>query len=63
MAFREDAGRARAENAAEVLNVLRKLVLQVLKAENTYKCGIKTKSNLCGLGIETALKVFGLLPS
>ena len=63
MAFREDACRARTENAAEVLNVLRKLVLQVLKAENTYKCGIKTKRKLCGLGVETALKVFGVLPS
>ena len=63
MTFQEDACRARAENAAEVLNLLRKLVLQVLKGEASYKCGLKAKRKLGGLGIETALTVFGLLPA
>ena len=61
MTLNEDACRARVDNAAEVLNLLRKLVLQVLKGETAYKCGAKAKRKLCGLGIDTAFRVFGLL--
>ena len=55
MAFREDDCRARAKNAAEVMNILRKLALQMLKACSTCKCGMRSKRKLCRLGIPTAL--------
>lgn len=63
MAFREDDCRARAKNAAEVMNILRKLALQMLKTCSTCKCGMRSKRKLCGLGIPTALQVLGLVPT
>ena len=63
MAFREDDCRARAKNAAEVMNILRKLALQMLKTCDTCKCGMRSKRKLCGLGIPTALQVLGLVPT
>ena len=55
--------RARAKNAAEVMNILRKLALQMLKTCSTCKCGMRSKRKLCGLGIPTALQVLGLVPT
>ena len=63
MAFKEDDCRARAKNAAEVMNILRKLALQMLKTCDTCKCGMRSKRKLCGLGIPTALQVLGLVPT
>jgi len=60
MAFAEDDCRARAENAAEVFNILRKLALQMLKTQSPYKCGMKTKRKLCGLGVLSAMRVLGI---
>ena len=63
MAFREDDCRARAKNVAEVMNILRKLALQMLKTCDACKCGMRSKRKLCGLGIPTALQVLGLVPT
>ena len=63
MAFREDDCRARAKNAAEAMNILRKLALQMLKTCDTCKCGMRSKRKLCGLGIPRALQVLGLVPT
>ncbi len=60
-AFREDDCQARAQNAAEVFNILRKLALQMLRTESRYKCGMKSKRKLCGLGVETAMRVMGMI--
>lgn len=60
-AFREDECQVRAKNAAEVMNILRKLALQMLKTDSTYKCGMKSKRKLCGLGVESALRVMGII--
>ena len=43
MAFKEDDSRARIGNSAEVLNVLRKLALHMLKTQSPYKYGMKAK--------------------
>lgn len=63
MAFGEDDCRARAKNAAEVMNILRKLALQMLKTCSARKCGMKSKRKLCGLGIPAVLQVLGLVPT
>lgn len=60
MAFAEDDCRARAGNAAEVFNILRKLALQMLKTHSSYKCGMKSKRKLCGLGVPSAMRVLGI---
>ena len=61
-AFHEDDCQARAKNAAEVFNILRKLALQMLKTESSYKCGMKSKRKMCGLGVESAMRVMGMIP-
>lgn len=61
-AFKEDDCQVRAKNAAEVFNILRKLALQMLKTESTYKCGMKSKRKFCGLGVESAMRVLGMIP-
>lgn len=60
MAFSEDDCRARAKNAAEVFNILRKLALQTLKTQSPYKGGMKSKRKLCGLGVSSAIRVLGI---
>ena len=60
MAFSEDNCRVRAQNAAEVFNILRKLALQMLKTQSSYKCGMKSKRKLCGLGVLSAMRVLGI---
>lgn len=60
MAFAEDDCRARAKNAAAVFNILRKLALQMLKTQSPYKCGMKSKRKLCGLGVLSAMRVLGI---
>ncbi|MEG0901087.1 MAG: ISAs1 family transposase [Clostridia bacterium] len=58
--FREDLSRARIENAAENLNILRKLSLQLLKAETTVKGSMRAKRLRCGYDLFYALKVIGV---
>jgi len=60
MAFSEDDCRARTQNAAEVFNILRKLALQMLKTQSPYKCGMKSKRKLYGLGVPSARRVLGI---
>lgn len=61
-AFKEDDCQARAKNAAEVFNILRKLALQMLWTECSYKCGMKLKRKLCSLGVESAIRVRSMIP-
>ena len=46
--FREDESRARKDNSAENLNIIRHMTLNMLKKENSLKCGISGKRLKCG---------------
>lgn len=48
MAFREDESRKRKANAAENFAILRKIVLNLLKADKTKKVGLKSKRLIAG---------------
>ena len=48
VAFGEDAGRMRQDNAAENLSVLRRMALNMLKAETTSQGGVAAKRNRAG---------------
>jgi len=56
--FGEDQMRMRIENAAENMNVLRHLSLNLLKAETSYKGSINLKRKKCLLSPAYLLKVF-----
>jgi len=58
--FREDDSRARLENAAENLNILRKQALQLMKQETTVKGSMRAKRLRCAFDIFYALKVIGV---
>lgn len=55
--FHEDSSRARIENAAEVLNILRKLALHLMKQEQSFKASMRAKRLRCGYDIFYALKL------
>ena len=48
MGLREDESRARKDNAAENLNVIRHMTLNMLKKETSLKAGINGKRLKCG---------------
>lgn len=48
VSFGEDACQVRAENAAANFSLLRKIALSLLKQENSYKCGIKSRRKAAG---------------
>lgn len=58
--FREDDCRARTENAAENLNVLRKLALQLMKQDTSSNLSMRTKRLKCAYDFNYALNVLGL---
>ena len=47
MVFREDESRARADNSAENLNVIRQMAFNILKCETSFKGGISDKQFNC----------------
>jgi hypothetical protein len=47
MAFREDESRARKDNSAENLNVLRQIALNILKSEKSFNGSITDKQFKC----------------
>lgn len=55
--FREDESRARKDNSAENLNILRHMALNLLKQEKTAKMGLKSKRLKCGWDESYLLKV------
>jgi predicted transposase YbfD/YdcC len=57
MAFREDKSRVRTGNAAENLAVLRHIAVNLLKQEQTAKCGIKAKRMRAAWSEDYLLKV------
>jgi predicted transposase YbfD/YdcC len=57
MSFREDESRVRQGNATENLAIMRHLCLNLLKKEETAKCGIKAKRLLAGWDMNYLLKV------
>lgn len=57
VAFKEDSCRARQENAAENLNILRKQALQLMKRDTTSKKSMQKKRLLCSYNILYALKL------
>jgi predicted transposase YbfD/YdcC len=58
--FKEDDSRARAENAAENLNILRKQALQLMKKESSIKGSMRSKRLRCAWDLFYALKVIGV---
>ena len=60
IAFREDEGRVRKDHAAENLNIIRHMALNLLKQEKTLKWGIKTKRLRCGWDNKYLKKVLEL---
>jgi predicted transposase YbfD/YdcC len=62
MTFHEDDSRARIENAAEVLDILRKLALQLVKQETTVKGSMRAKRLRCGYDLSYAFLCLGVNP-
>ena len=60
VAFREDDARARLENAAENLNILRKQALQLMKQDTSVKGSMRNKRLRCAYDLFYALKVVGV---
>jgi predicted transposase YbfD/YdcC len=58
--FKEDDSRARLENAAENLNILRKQALQLMKRETSISGSLKSKRLRCAWNIDYAFKVIGV---
>lgn len=58
--FREDDVRARQEDAAENLNILRKQALQLMKQETSFKGSMRGKRLRCSWDLSYALKVIGV---
>ena len=55
--FREDESRMRAGNAAENMNVLRQIGLNLLKQEKSCKMGVASKRKKCGYDEKYLYKV------
>jgi hypothetical protein len=53
--FREDSTHARAEHIAIVVNLFRKLVLQLLKHDSTLKGSMTGKREICAWRFDLAL--------
>lgn len=58
MAFREDESRARKDNSAENLNVLRQIAFNILKSDTSFKGGITDKQFRCLLDTLYLEKLF-----
>lgn len=63
MEFREDESRARKDNSAENLNVLRHIVYNVLRNENTFHGSFRDKQFRCSLDKTYLEKVINMLYS
>lgn len=59
IAYREDDSRMRAENAAENMNVIRQMTLNMLGQEKSTRVGIKAKRKRCGWDRDYLLRVLG----
>ena len=60
VSFKEDANRTRTDNSAENLSIVRRIALNLLKAETTLKVGIAAKRKAAGWNneyLETVLKL------
>jgi len=60
VSFKEDANRTRTDNSAENLSIVRRVALNLLKAESTLKVGIAAKRKAAGWNneyLETILKL------
>jgi hypothetical protein len=60
VSFGEDACRIRSDHAAENFSRLRRLALNQLQREKTFKGGIKTKRLNCGWDHDYLLKVLSM---
>lgn len=58
--FHEDDSRARMHNAAEVLDILRKLALQLIRQDTSVKGSMRNKRLRCGYDLFYAFKVLGV---
>ncbi len=60
--FKEDSAHIRLGNAAVVLNIFRKLVLQILKADTSVKDSMQSKLLRCAWNFDFALRVIDSCP-
>lgn len=60
VSFNEDANRARTDNSAENLSVIRRVGLNLLKTDNTMKVGIAAKRKAAGWNTKYLEKVLNL---
>ena len=58
--FREDDSRARLENSAENLDILRKQALQLMKRDDSFHASLRSKRLRCAWDISYALKIIGV---
>ena len=61
IAFREDESRIRAGNAAENMNIVRHIGINLLKQEKSCKMGIASKRKKCGYDMDYLYKVLTIL--
>ena len=61
IAFNEDASRTRKDHAAENLNIIRHICLNMLKQEKSCKMGLKSKRKKCGWDLNYRLNVLKML--
>jgi predicted transposase YbfD/YdcC len=59
ISFREDESRIRAGNAAENFSIMRKIALNILKNDKSYKNGVKGKRRGAGWDDEYRSKIIG----
>ena len=62
MTFREDSAHVRLGNAAVVLNIFRKLVMQMLKSDTSIKDSVSSKLLRCSWDFDYALRVVANCP-
>ena len=58
--FREDESRASLGYSAEVMNIMRKEALHLMKQEDSFKASMRQKRFRCSIDINYALKVIGV---
>lgn len=60
VSFKEDANRTRTDNAAENLSIVRRIALNLLKAESTMKVGIAAKRKAAGWNTDYLQSILNL---
>ena len=60
MTFREDESRARADNSAENLNIIRHMSYNMLKNDTGTKASLNTKRHMCSWDDKYLIKILSM---